>query len=1000
MTLMTQGKPALTGTWSAGGLSIRVKLFLVIGALLLSVTLIVSGTAYSAMKTAAIDATSTRLDGIALQWARMLEGSTGRGLTALRAARDSRAIRDALSKPGPRTLAVADSALRRLLPASAAGAAQILGAASGRITAVGDSAALSAATLAAESVEGASSVDSGAVGKLRSAGGMIFTTVAVRIVEDGKVLGYLLLTSRLRLTPSPEAVNRLFGGEGTQIRLANLDGSLWTDIEKPIPSPDVDLRTAQQPVAYATVESGPVFAAIRPIATVPFAVVLEAPQRVVLAQATAFRTRILWQLLVVIVTGMAVALVMSGSLTKPLARLTDSAEAVAAGDYSRYTGLAARGDELGRVARSFDSMITQLQSAFASRRAAEDSHRILFNSVPLPVWVVDLDSLRIVSVNDQAIQHYGYSREEFLTLTVAELRPDEDVPRMRDAIRRIDGSPDRGSEWRHKKKDGSIIVVETHAHSINFQGKPARIIVVHDITERKQAKDEIRRLDERYRRLVENSPDGITLTTVGGRFIAVNPAAVAMLGYESEAEVLALDARATYASPEDRTPYIAKLAEAGTVQRHEVRLKRKDGTAITVLITARVVTDSDTADQYVESVIQDVTELRRVERQFQQAQKMEAVGQLAGGVAHDFNNLLTVILSYSDFLLSELPEDAVEHRENVEAIREAGVSASGLTRQLLVFSRQQVIEPRVMRLNELITGTSKMLTRLIGEHVELATQLDASTGAIRVDPGLMEQVIVNLAVNARDAMPNGGRLLIESKNVDFWESVAADGLLLSPGPYVTLAVSDNGVGMDVATQAHAFEPFFTTKAVGKGSGLGLATVYGIVRQSGGQISLYSEPGRGTTFKLYFPRVDEARITSEFMVVPRPAPRGTETILLVEDNPTVRVIAREVLQRQGYHVLEALDSEGALEITEKHEGEIALLLTDVIMPQMSGRELADRFARLRPEARVLFVSGYTDDAIVHHGVLEREMHFLQKPFTGDALLRKVREVLGEVPRPAV
>src|SRR5438552_6113255 len=342
---------------------------------------------------------------------------------------------------------------------------------------------------------------------------------------------------------------------------------------------------------------------------------------------------------------------------------------------------------------------------------------------------------------------------------------------------------------------------------------------------------------------------------------------------------------------------------------------------------------------------------------------MEAVGRLAGGVAHDFNNLLTVILSYSDLLLEDRPPDAPD-REDIEQIRKAAVGASALTRQLLAFSRQQVLEPRVLDVNTVVASTEKMLTRLLGEDISLTASLAPALGAVKVDPGQLEQIIMNLAVNARDAMPHGGRLSIETANVDMDESYVRGHPVAHPGPYVMLAVSDTGIGMDAVTQARIFEPFFTTKEAGKGTGLGLATVYGIVKQSGGFIWVYSEPGHGTSFKIYLPRVDEpvARAVAAPEVV-----GGSETVLVVEDVAAVRAVAREMLERHGYTVLEAPDGETALRLAGQHPGVIRLLLADVVLPDVSGRQLADQLLELRPDMKVLFTSGYTDDAIVRPGV---------------------------------
>jgi len=373
--------------------------------------------------------------------------------------------------------------------------------------------------------------------------------------------------------------------------------------------------------------------------------------------------------------------------------------------------------------------------------------------------------------------------------------------------------------------------------------------------------------------------------------------------------------------------------------------------------------------------------LRQSEERLRQAQKMEAVGRLAGGIAHDFNNLLTVITSYTDLLLEDLDAgDPV--REDVGQIRKAAEGAAALTRQLLAFSRRQALEPRVLSLKTSIASAEPLLERLIGEDVHLTTSVAPDLGAVKADPGQLEQVIINLAVNARDAMPTGGRLTIEAANMDQGEG----------GRYVMLALSDTGIGMDEETKSRIFEPFFTTKAAGKGTGLGLATVYGIVKQSGGFIGVHSELGRGTTFQVYLPRVDEPAET-EAAGAALPEPRGgTETVLVVEDEPPVRIVTRQVLERYGYAVLEAPDGDTALHLAAKHHGAIHLLLTDVVMPGLSGRQLAEQLARLRPAIKVLYASGYAENALAHHGIPESGISYLGKPFTPETLARRVRDVL--------
>jgi nitrogen-specific signal transduction histidine kinase len=389
----------------------------------------------------------------------------------------------------------------------------------------------------------------------------------------------------------------------------------------------------------------------------------------------------------------------------------------------------------------------------------------------------------------------------------------------------------------------------------------------------------------------------------------------------------------------------------------------------------------------------DVTAQRHLEEQLRQSQKMEAVGQLAGGIAHDFNNLLTAILGSTQLLLHNMPPED-PRREDAEEIKLAGHRAAELTRQLLAFSRRQVLAPKVLDLNAVVANMERMLRRLLGEDIELVTSLDATAGAVNADPGQLEQVLLNLAVNARDAMPppGGGRLSIETARFTLHEEHVERRHRLPPGDYACLVVGDTGVGMDEATQAHLFEPFFTTKEVGKGTGLGLATVYGIVKQSGGYIWVYSERGRGTTVKVYLPRVPGVAEAPPLAPAPSEVRGGHETVLLVEDAAPVRALARRSLEARGYRVLDASDGPAALELSARHGAPIDLLVTDVVMPGMSGRELAERLAPVRPRMKVLYTSGYTDDAMVRQGVLTAGVAFLQKPFVPDSLARKVREVL--------
>jgi PAS domain S-box-containing protein len=446
--------------------------------------------------------------------------------------------------------------------------------------------------------------------------------------------------------------------------------------------------------------------------------------------------------------------------------------------------------------------------------------------------------------------------------------------------------------------------------------------------------------------------------------------------------------------PDDRTSVletVGKAVKAGSDFSVQHRAIRPDGTTRWLSGSGRVQLGEDGEPVRAVGISLDITDRRRLEEQYQQSQKMEAVGRLAGGVAHDFNNLLMVITGYSDLLLQGLMTGD-SRRDDLEQIRKAADAAASLTRQLLTFSRQQVIKPVKVVVEAVVAASTKMLQRLIGEDIDLVTRLSDATATVLIDPGQLEQVIMNLTVNARDAMPTGGKVTIETSRVELTDEDVRTHGMASAGRFAMLAVSDTGVGIDEKTRARIFEPFFTTKEQGKGTGLGLATVYGIVKQSGGFIWVYSEPGHGATFKIYLPIVDDASVSPTGNGNGVITPYGTETILLVEDSEGVRDIARRVLERQGYNVIEAPSPTAALNMARSFDGTIDLLLTDVIMPEMSGRVLAETFARDRPETKLLFMSGYTDDAVVRHGVLSADTEFLQKPFSPHALASRVRDVL--------
>jgi PAS domain S-box-containing protein len=634
----------------------------------------------------------------------------------------------------------------------------------------------------------------------------------------------------------------------------------------------------------------------------------------------------------------------------------------------------------------------------AQRRLADSERRYrdCFESSPDPSWVYDIETRRILEVNQAAVTHYGYPRDEFLRLTIFDLRTPDEVPRLKANLAQVGDREVRGELWQHRRKDGRLIDVEVSAHSLTFAGRPARLVHAQDVTASRQADQALRATQDRLRRVIASSGavifelrrqgDDMVLDWISGNLTRV-------LGY-TDGDCRQPGWWLDRVHPADRArlggrPALAAYRD-GTA---EYRLKHQDGRFRWLREELRVTRDAAGRPLAVAGAWLDITDSRQRDQQVQQSQKMEALGQLAGGVAHDFNNILTVMLAEAEEVLAH--EDGLDpaDRQSLEEIRRSAQRAAGLTRQLLTFSRREIVAPTRLDLNTVVGGLEGMLGRLLGEHIRIVLRLAPDLEPAFADQGQVEQVFVNLAVNARDAMPAGGVLTIETASVHLDEAYVAAHAGVVPGDYVMLAVSDVGGGMSEEVKQHLFEPFFTTKPMGRGTGLGLATCYAIARQAGGHIGVYSEPGLGTTIRVYLPVAREG--LAPRVAPPPPAARagGGERILLVEDEAAVRRVIARLLRAGGYAVREVASAEEAIAVLERDDESFDLLFTDVVLPRVGGSALAERAVELRPGIRTLFASGYSDDMVLQHRLLATGTPLLQKPFTTEDLWRKVREALG-------
>jgi two-component system cell cycle sensor histidine kinase/response regulator CckA len=624
----------------------------------------------------------------------------------------------------------------------------------------------------------------------------------------------------------------------------------------------------------------------------------------------------------------------------------------------------------------------------------EELFRLISDNATDMIAVVDMEGHRLYnSFSYQTV--LGYSPEELRSSSSLEqIHPDDRgrVERAADEARTT--GIGQTLEYRIRHKNGSWRVLESTASVIrNSKGVPEKFVVVNrDITERKLALEALRLTDAEFRSVVEDAPYGIYRASADGQLFRVNPALQKMLGYDSAAELLQINLQLDiFKVPTEFCMLVEMLSASEEFKDVEAEWKRKDGTPIVVKCNGRRMAQDDGQAPYFEMFAEDITERRILERQLRMAGKMEAVGRLSGGIAHDFNNLLGVIIGYSQLLKRGLGpgNPLTEHATEIE---KAGDRAAALTRQLLAFSRQQILTPTVLNLNELVADMQKMLPRLIGEDVAVTIDMEAELGSVRADRNQLEQVILNLAVNSRDAMPEGGTLLIDTKNVRLDELYTRHHPGAKVGEYVRMAVTDSGSGMDAETLAHIFEPFFTTKEIGKGTGLGLATVYGIVKQSGGYVWVDSVRDKGSSFQIFLPRVNDISVPQAIKMYAGENLRGSETILLVEDSEPLRKLAASFLAAHGFEVLCAADAQEAMKIAAVKGSGIQLLVTDVIMPGQNGKVLAERLAAIYPRIKVLYISGYTDSFAAGHGALSPDSNLLHKPFTEEALIHKVREVL--------
>ncbi len=705
--------------------------------------------------------------------------------------------------------------------------------------------------------------DSAFVGRFRAVDTTFIVFPVIAPVRAGDVtIGHVVEWSHVSANAvSRDQISGLIGSGG--VLYLGSKGGAWTDQVTSIDAPPIDATAVDTMVEYRREGAGRRLARAADVAGLPWVVLIEFPHAAVGLPLSRLMRQVVLIAFVVMLAALLAAWALGRHLARPIRELTTAVQAVHT--YSPHAHVDVPGDhDVAQLAVAFNQMADRVGAEAEARRVSEEQWHLLFKSNPQSMWVFDSATYEFLAVNDAATMQYGYTRDEFLAMTIRDIRPDEELARLDAALGAVSTGVGIPADWTHRRKNGSLLQVEVHSHGLVFDGRPARLVLAQDVTQR-----------------------------------------------------LAL------------------------------------------------------------------------ENQLRQAQKMEAVGQLAGGVAHDFNNLLTVIMAYSEMIAEDLAPGE-PRRGDIEQVIEASRKAHLLTRQLLAFSRQQVLQPAVLNPNTVIVATGRLLRPLLGETVNVTLRLNEHTSNVVADLGQLEQVLINLAVNARDAMPGGGQVTISTGNIDIDEESQAMYGLPNTGCFVTITVSDTGLGMSPETKARVFEPFFTTKMAGRGTGLGLATVYGIVTQSGGHITVYSEEGVGTTFRVYLPATDDLAPANAGTAAGS-IPGGSETILLVEDDAAVRGGVQAMLTKLGYHVLTAANGEEALRLASD-SGSIDMVISDVVMPGLDGPTLVGLLRGAHPTTRALLVSGYAGDVIARHHVDHDDCAFLEKPFSLPVLAHKIREIL--------